>query len=206
MVSDPVTSKAIDFSIIDLDNCHQEPIHVPGHIQPHGVLVAFDRQGLLTHASENAASVMPGLFTLGATVTECHAGAGRSASLKLLWEAIALLLRDAAAGQESAPLNLEVALDGGIFDAVLHFYDERLIVELERRPAVAVDLATFALLAHRSMARLRNRKDITSLLAETVATVRQLTGFDRVMAYRFHQDDSGEVVSEECKQGLEPSF
>ena len=204
MVSPAVTSQAIDFSSIDLENCHQEPIHVPGRIQPHGVLVAFDRQGLLTHASENAASVVPGLFAVGATVTACHAKAGGNASLKLLWEAIALLLSDAAAGQESAPLNLEVAWDGAVFDAVLHFYDERLIVELECRPALAVDLATFALLAHRSMAKLRNRKDITSLLAETVATVRQLTGFDRVMAYRFHQDDSGEVVTEECKEGLEP--
>ena len=198
-----MTSTTVDFSTIDLDNCHQEPIHVPGRIQPHGVLVAFNRAGRLTHASRNAAFLLPDLFVLGATVSEGYARASGQAPLKLLWDAIAAVLREVAAGQESAPLNMEVALDDATYDAVLHFHDERLIVELERRPLLSVDLAAFALLAHRSMAQLRTRKDIATLLAEAVATVRQLTGFDRVMAYRFHPDESGEIVTEECKDGLE---
>ena len=27
---------------VDLDNCHREPIHIPGSIQPHGCLLAID--------------------------------------------------------------------------------------------------------------------------------------------------------------------
>jgi chemotaxis family two-component system sensor kinase Cph1 len=199
-----VIKSTIDFSTIDLENCHQEPIHVPGFIQPHGVLAAFNRLGQLTHASRNASSVLPGLFVPGTTVFERCSKADGSESLKLLWDAIASVLQETAAGQETAPLNLEISLEGALYDAVLHFYDERLIVELERRPALTIDLVTFSLLAHRSMAQLRNRKDIAALLAEAVTTVRHLTGFDRVMAYRFHPDDSGEVVTEECKDGLEP--
>ncbi len=31
---------------VDLDNCAREPIHIPGSIQPHGVLLAADPSSL----------------------------------------------------------------------------------------------------------------------------------------------------------------
>jgi light-regulated signal transduction histidine kinase (bacteriophytochrome) len=189
----------VDFSTIDLDNCAQEPIHVPGHIQPHGVLVALNFEGRLTHTSRTAHSVVPGLPELGATWPPQPAGMDPT-----LWEAVVGALSDARTGQERAPLNVEVATRDGVFDAVLHATDDRLIVELERRAPSADDLAAFALLAHRSMTKLRNRKDTATLLREAVSAVRHLTGFDRVMAYRFHQDDSGEVVTEDCLPELDP--
>ncbi|KAJ6288023.1 hypothetical protein OIU77_026304 [Salix suchowensis] len=37
-----------------------------------------------------------------------------------------------------------------------------------------------------------------------VQEVFELTGYDRVMAYKFHDDDHGEVVSEVTKPGMEP--
>jgi chemotaxis family two-component system sensor kinase Cph1 len=192
----------IDFATVDLDNCHWEPIHVPGRVQPHGVLIALNLQGHLTHASQNAASMLPGLPALGAKLPHGDDEAG--APLRPLWEAIAAVLSDTVTGRESAPLNMEVASGSTVFDAVLHSHDSRIIVELERRASSAVDVAAFALLAHRSMGQLHSRKDIATLLGEAVRTVRQLTGFDRVMAYRFHPDDSGEVVTEEHEPGLEP--
>ena len=170
---------------------------MPGFIQPHGLLFALDFQGRLTHASRGAHDTLPGLPLLGdfwhVSSAGMHVGLGT---------AVAAALNDEETGQESAPLNLEVELGDVLFDAVIHVND-RLIVELERRASSSADPATFASLAHRSMAQLRNRKDIATLLREAVSTVRQLTGFDRVMAYRFHQDDSGEVVAEECLPVLE---
>src|SRR4051794_7481789 len=44
---------------IDLTACEREPIHVPGSIQPHGILFAISRADMsLTHASANVASVL----------------------------------------------------------------------------------------------------------------------------------------------------
>jgi chemotaxis family two-component system sensor kinase Cph1 len=188
-----LTAKGIDFATVDLENCHREPIHIPGYIQPHGLLFALDFGGRLTHLSRNARSTLPGLPCLGSawptSPSGMHAG---------LWTAVTAALCDAETGHEQAPLNLEVASDDAVFDAVIHTHDDRLIVELEQRESSSIDLAEFALLAHRSMGQLRNRRDIATLMREAVCTVRHLTGFDRVMAYRFHQDDSGEVVAEEC--------
>ena len=191
--------KGVDFASVDLDNCHLEPIHIPGYIQPHGLIFALDFHGRLTHVSRGAHHTLPGLPSLGAfwpvSSTGMHPG---------LWTAVTTALTDEKTGQESAPLNLQVESGDSVFDAVIHVNDDRLIVELERRASVPIDLAAFALLAQHSMDQLRNRKDIATLLREAVSTVRQLTGFDRVMAYRFDQDDSGEVVTEECLPTLEP--
>lgn len=192
----------IDFETIDLDNCDQEPIHIPGNIQPHGVLLALDLQGHLTHASRNAAGVLPDLPALG-DVWPAGA-AGTAGPDHILFDAVAAALSDANTGQVTAPFNLEVVLCGEVFDVAIHTHDDRVLVELERRADSADDLSAFALLAHRSMGRLRHRKDIATLLDEAVGTIRHLTRFDRVMAYRFHQDDSGEIVTEDCLGELEP--
>lgn len=189
----------VDFALVDLDNCHQEPIHIPGYIQPHGLLFALDFHGRLTDVSRGAHDTLQGLPLRGGSWPVSSAGMHPG-----LWAAVTAALNDEETGQESAPLNLPVESGDVVFDAVIHINDDRLIVELERRASLPIDLAAFALLAHHSMDRLRNRKDISTLLREAVSTVRQLTGFDRVMAYRFHQDDSGEVVAEECLPTLEP--
>ena len=194
-----VTRVVIDLSTVDLNNCDREPIHVPGHIQPHGALVAFDLNGRLTNASRNAKSVINSLPKLGEGLPITF-----PVSEAALWSAISAALRDAETGLESAPLTMELALEERVFDVMLHTYDGRLIVELEQRAARDENLAVFALLAHRSMGQLRSRRDIATLLLEAVETVRKLTGFDRVMAYRFHQDDSGEVVAEVRVPALEP--
>ncbi|RYE65103.1 MAG: hypothetical protein EOO81_13145, partial [Oxalobacteraceae bacterium] len=49
-----VIRPVVDFALVDLDNCHQEPIHIPGYIQPHGLLFALDFHGRLTHVSRGA--------------------------------------------------------------------------------------------------------------------------------------------------------
>ena len=194
-----MTSKGIDFATVDLDNCHREPIHVPGYIQPHGLLFALDFQGRLTHVSRGAQAALPALPLLGASWPTSSSGMHAG-----LWEAVTVALSDAQTGQERAPPTLEVGCVDVIFDAVIHVHDDRLIVELERQEPLPIDLASVALRAQRTIGQLRSRKSIITLLREAVSTVRHLTGFDRVMAYRFHQDDSGEVVAEECLATLEP--
>jgi light-regulated signal transduction histidine kinase (bacteriophytochrome) len=41
-----VTPEAVKFGEADLTTCDREPIHIPGSIQPHGVLLVLDRQTL----------------------------------------------------------------------------------------------------------------------------------------------------------------
>jgi chemotaxis family two-component system sensor kinase Cph1 len=194
-----MTTMKVSLSTVNLDNCDKEPIHVPGLIQPHGALIAFDVEGRLTHASRNAAPMLAELPQLGARPSRPSTWLYGS-----LADALDNALTDAGAGLDVQPVSLEITIDGVLHDVVVHAYRGRVTVEFERGEADAVGVASFALLAHRSMSRMRGRADFTSILSEAVKTVRELTGFDRVMAYRFHSDDSGEIVAEAKIDALTP--
>ena len=185
--------------LITLDNCDSEPIHIPGAIQPHGALLAFAADGRTAWVSANAAAL------LGASVP-CIGDMLRSDHFEGsidVHETIADVLSETDEG-EGQPSSNEVQLNGQTFDLVAHRSGELVIAEFERRPESADVVADFALKAHRAMERIKRQHSLRSLLDFAVHAVRQLTGFDRVMAYRFRHDDSGDVVAEARIDALEP--
>lgn len=194
-----MTPARVSLRTVDLDNCDREPIHIPGSVQPHGVLLALALDGTLTHASRNAAATFPNLPPLGQRPT--HAQLWSSEPLR---EAAEGMLEDAGGQAVVLPLAIEATLGGTAYDVVLHANAGHLLMEFEPRASAAAELASFAVMAHRSMARMKGRADIASVLADAVAAVRRLTGFDRVMAYRFHGDDSGEIVAEARLDAMAP--
>ena len=183
---------------LTLENCAREPIHIPGSIQPHGALLAFDRLGRLSHASANAAALLGVPLAFGRTLPAGALG-GDVALEQQLHDALA-----DAGGDERVTSSLETTLCGTTFDVVMHAQQGRVICEFERRAASAGEVSTFAHLAYRAMDTLRRQRSIDRLLDAAVVAVRQMTGFDRVMAYRFGHDDSGDVVAEACSDALEP--
>lgn len=115
-------------------------------------------------------------------------------------------LRTARDGSAAA-LSVEGRLggaEGQACDVVVHLHDGRLIIEYEPRAMGMAELASFALQANRAVQRLRRSNDVNGLLTQAVQAVRALTGYDRVMAYRFRADDSGDVVAEDCTSDLPP--
>ncbi len=182
---------------VTLDNCDREPIHIPGRIQSHGVLVAFSVDGTVTHVSTNAAELLgdeaPALGQ--AFDTTCF---GRD-------EGMAQALGECFAdeGIDVQPVALDVVVVGRPMELVGHRLGGRVIAELELRPD-RPRTEDHAFKGHRALMRLRRQRTIEELLAAAVEEVRTLTGFDRVMAYRFREDESGEVVAEAKTASLEP--
>ena len=180
--------------LVTLDNCDQEPIHIPGLIQPHGALLAFTPMRLLAFASINMAA-LTGIEPRWDMPMEAQA------LPSLVIEEISAWFSD----QAKIFAWFDVVLNGHKFDVLGHRNDEDfLIVEFERTDdIVETPDASFAMLVHRSMERFKRQTDINDLLGMVATEVRKITGFDRVMAYRFRHDDSGEVVRESRREGLE---
>ncbi|KAL7243301.1 hypothetical protein ACSBR1_015661 [Camellia fascicularis] len=97
------------------------------------------------------------------------------------------------------------------FYAILHRIDVGIVIDLE--PARSNDPASSLVgavqsqkLAVRAISRLQSLPggDIGVLCDTVVEDVQKLTGYDRVMVYKFHDDDHGEVVSEIRRSDLEP--
>ncbi|XWS12423.1 hypothetical protein CRYUN_Cryun37aG0088000 [Craigia yunnanensis] len=97
------------------------------------------------------------------------------------------------------------------FYAILHRIDVGIVIDLEPAqlgdPALSLASAVHSQkLAVRAIARLQSLPggDIGVLCDTVVEDVQKLTGYDRVMVYKFHDDDHGEVVSEIRRSDLEP--
>ncbi|KQY11878.1 hypothetical protein ASD28_04445 [Massilia sp. Root133] len=181
---------------VDLQNCADEPIHIPGFIQPHGALLSLSDAGLVEGWSTNIATVMDNEPALGQPFGTLG-----------LPEAVTELIQECLATMEDGDAPATVAalsIGGREYDCVVHGHMHRVLVEFETREASMEEVAQFAIKAHSSIDRLRRQRSIDGLLEATVRQIREFTGFDRVMAYRFRSDDSGDVVAEARRDDLVP--
>jgi two-component system, chemotaxis family, sensor kinase Cph1 len=183
---------------IDLANCAREPIHTPGAIQPHGVLLVARAGDLeIVQCSENVRVLF-----------NCAADAVLGLRLPDLLGA-ALVEELARRASESEVPNLR-PIRGTVgrrpVDAFAYRADALLIVEMElvgdaQRPS----FEAFQDDVTRSVIAVQDAESIAALLQSAARTVRRLTGFDRVWVYRFEPDEHGVVVAEDQDDGR-PSF
>nr|XP_011459626.1 PREDICTED: phytochrome E-like isoform X2 [Fragaria vesca subsp. vesca] len=96
------------------------------------------------------------------------------------------------------------------FYAILHRIDVGIVIDLEPAksgdPALSLAGAVQSQkLAVRAISKLQSLPggDIGALCDTMVENVQKLTGYDRVMVYKFHEDEHGEVVSEIRREDLE---
>jgi chemotaxis family two-component system sensor kinase Cph1 len=184
----------LEGALPDLSLCSSEPIHIPGAIQPHGVLVSMDLASLAARqVSDNAEGVLgiPVERLLNVSA-EQWLGDGQVARLR-----IALT---APSPEEAGPLS--ITLGGSLFDGLVHRVDGLCVLELEPRVIAQADLHEGEL--QTVLGRLSSSAAMPQLLNTLVLAVRELTGFDRVVVYRFDEDDHGEVVAEARDEEMEP--
>jgi chemotaxis family two-component system sensor kinase Cph1 len=172
--------------------CADEPIAIPGAVQPHGALVAVTETDLAAVvASANAAEFF------GRPV----AGSSLDA---LLDEADTARLRVGLAGDLAEVNPLRVQLAGAEVDLVLHRADGLLLTEWERVQGAEQAGAAW----HRRLLTVLQRLSAAATLDELTEVlardVRALTGYDRVMVYRFDPEWNGEVIAEDRRGDLEP--
>jgi two-component system, chemotaxis family, sensor kinase Cph1 len=161
-----------------LEQCVREPIRTPGRIQSHGILFAWNRvTARIDIVSENVAS------WLGHPIEALG-------SPSLEWSV--------TSGVHSDPVRVDV--EGEAYDAIVHEVGDRVVVELERHGPRADFPSTSVIGAIRALADLDSADELRQRAAEEV---RAITGFDRVMVYRFFDDGHGEVAGEAAADGME---
>ena len=180
-----------------LTECDREPIHHIAAIQPFGGLIAAHADGTLAHASANCADLL-GLAALpepGTPLGEIFA----AEALALIETALASLGTD---GVPERRFGLDLAGTGAQFDCAVHVSCGLWVIEFEHH--ARNDFADHVAMIVPVIARLEALGDPQALCTTAARLVRQMLGYDRVMIYRFHPDESGEVVAEELAEGMEP--
>jgi two-component system, chemotaxis family, sensor kinase Cph1 len=181
------------FGQADLSNCEREQIHLAGSIQPHGALLVVNEPAhVIVQASANAAAFLGVTGELLDTPLDALAG-DLSARIRPLLKDPLLTLPKAVRCHMGNPL--------AEYDGLLHRpAGGGLIIELERA-GPAVDLSRHVGSALRTILATSSLK---ALCDETAQMFRDLTGYDRVMVYRFDEMGHGEVFSEQRRLDLEP--
>jgi PAS domain S-box-containing protein len=171
--------------------CESEPIRFPAAIQPHGaLLVVAVASGLVEAASES-----------------CQRLLGRGAS-----SLIGLSLRSVLGpGAEQALLPEPGAIEGG--PVAVAAFGGSLVATASLNEAgqflVAIEPGTQDAPPQRRLGRHLIRQwralhEPAVILDAAVRGLREMTGFDRVMVYRFDEAWNGEVLAESRIDSLEP--
>jgi light-regulated signal transduction histidine kinase (bacteriophytochrome) len=190
---------AVEFGNVDLSTCDREPIHIPGSIHPDGVLLVLHRATL---EIEQAAGDTRGLLA--------------TAPIDLLGRSLDSLLADSdlrflrnrleSPSEFLAPLiRLGVMpLQGGrSLDLTVHALDATAVIEFEaargtidRRDHPIAEVKVL-------LAALQHHASDDECFAAATRVLREVTGIDRAMVYRFLPDESGVVIAEDARPGLE---
>jgi two-component system, chemotaxis family, sensor kinase Cph1 len=92
-----------------------------------------------------------------------------------------------------------------VFDGILHRNSEGFLI-LELEPALAqesIPFLSFYHLARASINKLESTETLTEFCEIIVKEVKKVTGFDRVMLYKFDDDGHGCVLAEEKAEEME---
>ncbi|MGQ7793978.1 histidine kinase dimerization/phosphoacceptor domain -containing protein [Faunimonas sp. B44] len=176
---------------LDLTACDREPIHVPGAIQPHGVLLVANAGDLtVTHAAGDIEGRLGCTGWHGAPVE------------RLLGQAVAQSARAfAASGDRSRLLGEIDDGSGGAWHVTAHASSGRLLIEIEPALADRPHPAQLLERLERAAATFERAPSIARLCEAAAVEFRRLTGYDRVMIYRFLDDGAGAVVAEDRSAG-----
>ena len=185
---------------VDLTSCEREPIHIPGSVQPHGVLFALDPASLrIEQVSQNVQALLgrEPASLLGQPIEALLSAASRDRLQRKVMEGV---------GPSVRHLGVDGLGTDRTFDLLIHQYDDVIVFEAEDRVGQGGLSLERTELLRESLDRAERATSIEMLAQQVVADVRSLSGYDRVMFYRFARDGSGEVLAESLDpaRGLEP--
>ena len=179
-----------------LINCADEPIRFPGAIQPHGVLLTLSLPDL--HIQQVSANVLPMLGQPAESLLN-------QPLQKLVGEQNAAAIQQASAfdGLDTPPL--ELTLNGQLFEGLLHRAHDVVVLELERKPDAIEALSTMNKVRRlsRMLQRLQAAQSLPALYEMCVTEIQAMTGYDRVLIYRFEEEGHGQVIAEASAPSME---
>lgn len=180
-----------------LANCADEPIRFPGAIQPHGVLMT------LAGADLQVQQVSANVGELFGSPVESWLG---QPLIRLLGEGPVKAIQAMVEQDnffDAAPLY--VSFNGAEFEALLHRHQDVLVLEFEPRLKAFTPKVLNGRTSDLSkmLHRLQSAKTLQALYETSVNEIQAMTGYDRVLIYRFEDEGHGQVIAEASAPSME---
>lgn len=181
-------------------NSDYEAIHIPGAIQPHGILLVLQKPELkiiqVSNNTFNIFGVRPQEI-LGQNL-DCLFDRQQIKSIEQN------IVEDNCGTINPIALSIKKPTRSLFFDAIVHHGDKIVILELEHFTAQnTLNISAFSHLVRAPLAKLQKASNLESLSQAIVEQVRSLTGFDRVMLYKLENEGAGQVIAEDKLETLD---
>lgn len=194
-------------SLTDLESCSDESVYAPGYIQPYGMLLHL--QGLdlkILQVSENVEKIL-GLSPealLGQPLQQLFSPVQVQTIAPYLTQGSSQLHHSFELETQYRFVQKDQHQKPQRFRGMLHrLVEDELILELESIPEdKTTNVLQFYDYLQGAIVNLRSATSVTHLAQTLAREVKMLTGFDRVMIYRFEADHSGVVIAEEQESPL----
>lgn len=193
---------SLEIADINVTNLKEAPIHLSSQIQPHGILLVLSEPDLkILQVSNNTWEILG-----------VNAESVVQKKLEELLDSFQIDRIKAGLLEENLefinPTKIWITKKAGdyvVFDAIFHRNAEGFLI-LELEPAISqenIPFLSFYHLAKASINELEKTVNLRDFCQIIVQEVRKVTGFDRVMLYKFDDDGHGSVVAEEKIPSLE---
>lgn len=185
----------VNDSTANILNCESEAIHIPGTIQPHGFLITVKESDYtVAYCSENCVEFLnkTHIELLGKKLDTIFSEGDIKNIEQQFKEFSDDLLRPFIINYN------QVA-----FHVTAHKSDEVIILEFELFAEAKLDLPDLLIQMKRFSYHTERADNLQSLCQEVADETRSITGYDRVMIYRFDKEYNGQVYAESKKEDLE---
>ncbi|ABQ06946.1 ATP-binding protein [Flavobacterium johnsoniae] len=185
----------VNRDLVTLTNCEHEPIHIPGSIQPHGFLIGLDSDLKIDFCTANISLFVDLQHTdiLGKNFTAIFGSKQQKQILDYINE-----------DKIQNVFPLEINLLGKSFQVSIHKSYDIYVLEAELKFADREKLADVYTQTIQFVTQMNNTTSLKDLCALVAEGTREITGYDRVMIYKFDELYNGEVFAESCREDLEP--
>ncbi|OUL23412.1 cyanobacterial phytochrome A [Nostoc sp. 106C] len=182
-----------------MTNHDRKPIHIPGSIQPHGVLLVLSPQLDILQVSNNT------LEYLGKTTQELLS---QPLNILLGQEQVAVIRHcwtKKIGSTTSYKVSITTLNRERYFDCIAHRTEDVVILELEPIDSKSeLSFLSFHALVNEAIAQMQKTSNLTEFLHLVATEIREITAFDRVMVYQFDRNKAGSVVAEAKREDLPP--
>ena len=185
---------------VSITNCDSEPVQTPGCIQAHGAMLVLRPSDLtILQASENTDQLL-GHTAQSLLNQPVRAAVGPSgeASLK------AFLSAEPTDRNPIYVFTMPASGNVPPLDVTVHTIDGVAVIEFEATGRTDSGEPDYYALVKKTVARLQIARTLQEFCDVAVDEFRILTGLDRVMVYKFHDDGHGEVFAESKREELSP--
>jgi light-regulated signal transduction histidine kinase (bacteriophytochrome) len=181
---------------ITITNCEDEPIHIPGSIQPHGFLLGVEKEtSKIIYCSENCGEYF------GLPLQEIL-----DKSLDTIFLKEELISFDAYfnSSENEIARSFIFTIKGTGYSTSAHIINDCIVLEFEPFSTILLDLPDLYIQTKR-FSYYTERADNLKMLCQDIANeTKSITGYDRIMIYRFDEQYNGEVFAESKNDNLKP--